>query len=198
MNNLILKNLPIPIITNRLLIRPPAAFDGLNLNEAILESFDELSATMEWARKKPSKEESEIFCREAAANWILRKNSAPDLPLFIFDKITNNFLGATGYHHLRENIPSIEIGYWLRTTACGKGIITEAVFALANYAFNEFKVNRIEIRCDVLNKKSQKIPERLGFVLEATLKNDRINPQTKLLSDTLIYAICKIRDLKQN
>ena len=67
--------------------------------------------------------------------------------------------------------------------------MTEAINAIARYAFLELKSKRIEIRCDIANVRSKKIPERLGFHLEATLKNNRINPQTKVISDTLVYAL---------
>lgn len=39
------------------------------------------------------------------------------------------------------------------------------------------------------NVRSKKILERLGVHLEAMLKNNRINPQTKQISDTLVYAM---------
>jgi len=32
-----------------------------------------------------------------------------------------------------------------------------------DYAFNELNLNRVEMRCGVKNKKSRKIPEKLGF-----------------------------------
>ena len=51
-----------------------------------------------------------------------------------------------------------------------------------------FATEPLEIRCDINNIRSKKIPERLGFELEATLKKNRLNPQTKIPSDTLVYA----------
>lgn len=66
--------------------------------------------------------------------------------------------------------------------------MTEAINALTHYAFIELHVRRIEIRCDILNVRSKKIPERLGYHLEATLKNHRLNKSTNSISDTLIYV----------
>lgn len=184
----ILLDLPVPIITPRLILRPPQMGDGIVVNEAVLESFAVLNEFMPWAREKPSVEESEEFARQAAANWILKNNDEPYLPLFMFDKETNQFVGGTGYHHYDWDVPSIETGYWIRSSCAGKGFMTEAVNAITQYAFKQLGVKRITITCDRDNIRSKKIPERLGFFLEGTLKGSRRKPLTNEISDTLIYS----------
>lgn len=184
----ILLDFPVPIITPRLILRPPQIGDGAIINEAVVESFAILNEFMPWAKEKPPIEESEEFARQAAANWILKNNDEPYLPLFVFDKETNQFIGGTGYHHYDWNIPSIETGYWVRDSCAGKGFMTEAVNAITLYAFKQLGVNRITITCDVDNIRSKKIPERLGFTLEGTLKGNRRKPLTNEISDTLIYS----------
>lgn len=185
----ILLDLPMPIQTERLLIRPPQVGDGSIINKAIIESYDVLKLMMPWAQTIPSVDESEEYARQAAANWILKKDEEPYLPLWIFRQDTMEFIGGTGYHHINWEILAFETGYWLHSQHHNQGFMTEAINAIARYAFLELKSKRIEIRCDIANARSKKIPERLGFHLEATLKNNRINPQTKVISDTLVYAI---------
>lgn len=184
----ILFNLPMPIITPRLILKPPQINDGFIVNEAVLESFDELHQFMPWAKEKPSIEDSEEFVRQAAANWILKNNDEPYLPLFMFDKEINQFVGGTGYHHYNWTVPCIEIGYWIRKSYTGLGLMTEAVNAITQYAFKQLGVRRITITCDVDNIRSKKIPERLGYTLEGILKLNRKKPVTGELSDTLIYS----------
>jgi RimJ/RimL family protein N-acetyltransferase len=184
----ILLDLPVPIITPRLILRPPQIGDGVVVNEAILESFAILNESVLWAKEKPSVEDSEEFVRQAAANWILKNNDEPYLPLFIFNKETKQFVGGTGYHHYDWNVPSIETGYWIRKSCSGKGLMTEAVNAITQYAFKQLGVKRITITCDKDNIRSGKIPERLGFTLEGTLKANRRKPLTNEISDTLIYS----------
>ncbi len=184
----ILLNLPMPIQTERLLIRPPELGDGSIINKAIVESYEVLKLMMPWAQTIPSVDESEEFVRQAAANWILKKNEEPYLNLWIFRRDTMQFIGGTGLHHMNWDIPAFESGYWLHAKHHNQGFATEAINALTKYVFQKLQAMRLEIRCDINNIRSKKIPERLGFELEATLKNNRLNPQTKKPSDTLVYA----------
>jgi ribosomal-protein-serine acetyltransferase len=183
----ILLDLPMPITTPRLILRPPQVGDGMVTNEAILESFEVLSQFMPWAKEKPSAEESEEFVRQAAANWILKNNDEPYLPLFMFDKNTNYFIGGTGYHHFDWAVPCIETGYWIRNSCAGQGFMTEAINAITQYAFKQLGIKRIGVTCDVGNLRSKKIPERLGYQLEAVIKANRVNV-TGEVSDTLVFA----------
>jgi len=183
----ILLDFPVPIITPRLMLKPPQVGDGAVINEAVLESFEELQQFMPWAKEKPSIDDSEEFARQAAANWILKNNVEPYLPLSIFDKKTNRFIGNTGYHHFDWAVPCIEIGYWIRNSYVGQGLMTEAVNAITQYAFKQLGMKRIAITCDANNVRSKKIPERLGYQLESIVKSNRVNISGKI-SDTLVFA----------
>ncbi|CEG57828.1 GNAT family N-acetyltransferase [Legionella fallonii] len=184
----ILINLPMPIITPRLLIRPTQVNDGKAVNAAILESYEELHRFMDWAKTKPSVEDSEEQARLAAANWILKRNEEPWLQLFIYDKTTGEFIGGTGFHHIIWEVPSVETGYWIRSSRAKEGLMTEAINAITQYAFKQLGVKRMAITCDLDNSRSRMIPERLNYTLEATLKSNRKKPITGEISDTLVYA----------
>lgn len=78
--------------------------------------------------------------------------------------------GVAGFHEINKEHRIGSIGYWLTQNHTGKGIVTEVTKELLNIGFNEFKLNKIEIRCAEGNIKSRAIPERLGFTYEATLR----------------------------
>jgi ribosomal-protein-serine acetyltransferase len=79
-------------------------------------------------------------------------------------------VGIIGYHHLEWANRSSCIGYWLDGQVQGKGFMTKACCTLVDYAFDEWKLNRVEIRCAEGNRKSRGIPERLGFRAEGLLR----------------------------
>lgn len=181
-------NLPNWIETPRLLLRPPRIDDANILNSAIIESFDVLNKYMLWAKEKPSLEESlEVVRRESAA-WLLNKKYDAELMLVIFDKNSNDFIAATGFHHIDWGVPCAETGYWIRKKYAGQGYMTEAINAVTRYAFEVLKVKRLAITCDIDNERSKKIPERLGYKFESLMKSNNVKPLTQEVSDTLVYV----------
>jgi len=80
------------------------------------------------------------------------------------------FVGGIGYHYIDRHDRKTEIGYWLASSAQGKGIMTNACKTLVSYAFTEYKLNRVEIHCAPGNRRSRAIPERLGFTQEGVLR----------------------------
>ncbi len=162
----ILVDLPIPIVTPRLTLRPPQPGDGAELNRAIIESFEDLNKWMPWATERPSVDASEENVRRACAKWILRE----DLRISIFDRETGFLAGSTGLHRINWDLPRFEIGYWVRTRFASKGYITESTNALTRYAFQQLGAKRVEIRCDSRNVRSVSVLNRLGFDFEGTLR----------------------------
>ncbi|MCX6134053.1 MAG: GNAT family protein [Ignavibacteriales bacterium] len=82
----------------------------------------------------------------------------------------DQLVGIIGYHHLEWANRSTCIGYWLSEPFQRRGIMTKASRALVEHAFEDWQLNRVEIRCAVGNMKSRAIPERLGFKSEGLLR----------------------------
>jgi RimJ/RimL family protein N-acetyltransferase len=58
---------------------------------------------------------------------------------------------------------AIEIGYWIRDAAAGRGFATEASRALTAVGFGLEGIERIEIHCATDNAASRRVPEKLGY-----------------------------------
>ena len=180
----IMRDFPFEFETKRLTIRGPLPGDGVEMQTAVAESIDELRLWMPWAAKIPTVEESEIRLREKYLDFLARK----DLQLLLFLKGTNTFVGGSGLHRIDWEVPKFEIGYWVRTSFARKGFITEAVTGISNFAFAQLNAKRVEIRCDAKNVRSAAVPQRLGFTLEGTLRNEAVDHNTGELRDTMIFA----------
>ncbi|TWF45293.1 RimJ/RimL family protein N-acetyltransferase [Chitinophaga polysaccharea] len=77
---------------------------------------------------------------------------------------------------------SAEIGYWLGAPFHGKGIMTEAVSLLTEYAFREMNILRIYAGVFAYNEDSQKVLMKSGYHLEAVkvkavIKNDVLHDE---------------------
>jgi len=185
--NPLLIDIPTEFYTERLLIRMPTPGDGKVVYNAIHASISELKPWMLFAQKEQSEHQTEINIRESYIKFLKRE----DLRLLVFLKETGEFIASSGLHRIDWNVPKFEIGYWIDTRYSGKGYMTEAVQGITDFAFNELKARRVEIRCDSQNVKSRKIPERLGFTLEGILKNNSIAVDGNGLRDTCVYAKTK-------
>jgi ribosomal-protein-serine acetyltransferase len=180
----ILLDLPEELRGERVLIRPYRAGDGGPLWEAVAESREHIRPWLPWEDKHTKPDDSEAFVRRSQAQWILRE----DLPMGIWQQETGRYLGGTGLHRIRWEVPSFEIGYWLRASAEGKGYMTETVRLLCALAFDTLEAQRVEIRCDTRNVRSAAIPRRLGFLLEATLHHQGRDTAGELC-DSFIFAM---------
>jgi len=168
----VLLDVPASVETRRLLLRPPQAGDGHAHYEALMESLPALRqflGTLPWVAGEQSVELSEILCRASHASFVARK----DFPFFIFEKATGSFLGGCGLYRLAWDLPKAEVGYWCRTSRTGEGFVTEAVSAMADYAFRHLSAVRVELITDDGNLGSRGVADRCGFELEGVLRNTR-------------------------
>ncbi|MBC7552746.1 MAG: GNAT family N-acetyltransferase [Taibaiella sp.] len=80
-----------------------------------------------------------------------------------------------------------ELGYWLGEAHWGRGITTRAIEEMTAYAFRTFDIARIYARPFGANLASQKVLEKNGFKLEATIPQAIFKNGS--YDDELIYAI---------
>jgi RimJ/RimL family protein N-acetyltransferase len=172
----LLIDVPERIETERLVLRAPRRGDGPMVNAAIAASIGELGPWLPWAGAMPSVDESEATCRRQQGRFILRE----DFVMLIFwreaDGGEGELVGGTGLHRIDWTLRRFEIGYWRKTGCEGRGVVTEAVRAMARMAFDHLDARRVEIRMDDDNVRSWKVAERAGFTLEALMRFDATTP----------------------
>ncbi len=181
--NPILHDFPDAFETERLLIRAPRPGDGAEVNAAIQESLESLRRWMPWAQEGITPEETEANIRQACAAWVQRT----DLRLHLYLRETGAFVGSSGLHRIKWEVPLFEIGYWCRQRYQGQGYITEAVRGITRFGFEVLGANRMEIRCASPNGRSRAVAERAGYTMEAELRNQgRTDGE---LRSTLIFSL---------
>ncbi len=170
--NSILIDIPMPIRTPRLMLRPVQPGDGVHMFAAKQESFAELRKWMPWAKELGTAEDSEITAREAYAKFIRRE----DIMIAGFEQDSGQFVIGTGLHRFNWDLRIFEIGYYVRTSATGKGYASEASNALTRYAFSALSASKVTIGHAAENHASARVIEKLGFEKEAVLRKDAILP----------------------
>jgi RimJ/RimL family protein N-acetyltransferase len=188
MTDPLLLEFPETIETERLLLRPPQRADAQMIYEAVIESQAELERFMSWMTPGNvyTLEEAIRYTRLGAADSIRRQT----VPLSIWRKEDNTFIGNTGLHDIEWEYRRFEIGYWLRTSMSGHGYMTEAVNALTRFCFDVLEATRVEIQCDADNERSAAVALRTGYTQEARLRH-AIRANAGNLSDRLIFGMIR-------
>lgn len=191
----VLIDLPMPILTPRLLLRPAQAGDGPDLNAAIRESHDDLRLWLPFAQRgAPTLEDSEAGCRTDYAKFLLRERIA----LHLYDRESGELVGSAGMYHPNYEFGIFEIGYWVRKSRARRGYVTEAINAVTRYAFAQLGAKRVIITCNASHAASRGVPERLGFPMEGTVRNaDFCSAVEVQCRDDIIYARTSIAGLPE-
>lgn len=168
----------------RVCLRPYAVGDGVAVQEAIEESHDHLRPWMAWTDSRRTVQACEAYVRQALARWLTQE----DVTVGMWECSSKRYVGGAWLYYTDRRVPAMGIGYWARASAQSQGYVTEAVTLLCKLAFTTLAAQRVSIQCNAANTRSAKIARRLGFVHEATLRNDSRNTMGEL-TDTLVFAI---------
>ncbi|WP_431265350.1 GNAT family N-acetyltransferase [Roseateles chitinivorans] len=190
----LLIEVPERLETARLLLLAPRAGLGPTLNRAVLDAQEHLKPWMPWAHETPTVEQSEAVARRMQAQFLQRQHLAYYLHEREPDGRPGRLIGGAGLHTLEWTVRRYELGYWIVPTHVGRGLVAEAVVALARMAFGPLRARRLEIRTDSRNAASRAVAERCGFSLEGLLRDDALNVDGQL-SDTCIYGMITINEL---
>ena len=95
-------------------------------------------------------------------------------------------LGADVFHR------SAEIGYWLGEPFWGRGIATEVLRALTDYAWATFDIIRLEAGVFSWNPASARVLEKAGYTLEARHRKNVTKDGETI--DRLVYALVRSGD----
>ena len=170
-------------IDDKIKLSLPEMHKAEELAAVVQANLKHLQPWMPWA--------VEDYSAESAKEWIQRTLSefAEDGRFNSIIMVDDKPIGTIGFHNLNTAHGSAEIGYWIDKKYEGQGIITRCCRALIDYLFDVRGLNRVQINCNVENKRSRAVPERLGFKLEG------VHRQVELVQgrfgDWAVYAMLK-------
>ncbi|MGD9001766.1 MAG: GNAT family protein [Anaerolineae bacterium] len=170
--------------TRRLSLRCWEPTDAAALKAAIDASLEHLRPWMPWANDQPEDLQTMI---ERLRRWRGKFDLGRDFVYGVFSLDERKVLGGSGLH-TRVGERAREIGYWIHVDHINQGLATEVAAALTKVAFEIDAVLRVEIHCGPRNLRSAAVPEKLGFVHEATLRQ-RVRDAQGEPRDTMIWTL---------
>jgi RimJ/RimL family protein N-acetyltransferase len=132
------------------------------------------------------------YSRDDAAAWI-----AASEPVwrerheysFAIEDDQGALLGGCGLNRIEPFSGTANLGYWVRTSATGRGIATAAVLELCQFAFSVTDLYRLEIIAAVNNLASQRVAEKAGAIREGILRQRSLVAGGR--QNSIIYSVLK-------
>src|SRR5215471_10720576 len=165
-------------------IRPFQLSDTLALYEAVLESADALKSWMPWCHSE--------YRISDTREWIETQIEAFEHgDQYQFAIVSGDFeiMGVCGLNGIQPQNRLANLGYWVRTSACGRGIATKAARLVAQWAFANTDLDRLEIVVAVGNLASLRVAAKVGAVWEGMLRGRlRMNENAH---DAILFSIMR-------
>lgn len=166
-----------PRVTPRMSFRPPVLLEGRYVR---LEPLDPVHlpglveagrAEAIWTYMRTGDHRGPERMRELLLALLAAQEAGTDLPFTVRLRATGEVVGMTRYLNIARADEHVEIGgTWYALPYQRTPVNTEAKLLLLTHAFETEGCHRVEIKTDVLNVRSQRAIERVGFKREGVLR----------------------------
>jgi RimJ/RimL family protein N-acetyltransferase len=176
------------IVTERLILRPPTLKDA----EDIAANADNLDVSRNLALVPYP-----YTVKDAKDFLKLRRKKAKHNPynFGIILKQSGKLIGMIGFTGLDRFGGKADVGYWLGKKYWGQGIASEALKAIAKFAFSRLKFVRLQADVFVQNRASAKLLRKIGFKKEGRKRKSARSKATGKWHNTYLFGLLK-SDLK--
>jgi len=164
-------------------LRPYRVSDIDSVYEAVRESVPELSVWMSWCHLDYSVEETRTWIESQPDKW----EKGTEYNFGISYNTGPLYLGGCGLSVIDRSCGVANLGYWVRTSWTNKGIATAATLLLAQFAFKELRLNRVELTIAVENQASLRVADKAGATREGVLRNRVVKNDTP--SDAVVFSL---------
>ena len=149
-----------------LTLRFPEPADADALHEAVRESIEGLHRWMAWCAMD--------YSLDDAARWIAAQPAAREAGTafeFVVLGDRGRFLGCCGLNEIDRGCRMANLGYWVRSSETGRGIATRAARWVADWAFLNTDLQRLEILVATGNEPSLAVARKAGALCEGVLRS---------------------------
>jgi RimJ/RimL family protein N-acetyltransferase len=169
---------------NGIRIRPYRLDDAQAIWSAARESLPELQLWMPWCHANYSIEESRSWLAVQVPAFHNRTTFE-----FAITSDDGTYLGGCGLNQIDALNQRANLGYWVRSSAAGRGVATAATQLTRDWGFANTDLVRIEVLIAVGNVASRRVAEKSGAVYEGTLRRRLLVHGTR--HDAAMYAFIR-------
>jgi RimJ/RimL family protein N-acetyltransferase len=156
------------LVGDRVSLRPLGRQgDIADLHEAARESINEVGPWLAWCHSEYALEDTATYIEFCRQSW----GDGREYSFAILDGGTKRFLGGIGINLIDWANRRANLGYWVRTSATGRGYASDAARALARWGLEQLGLTRIEIVAAIGNIASQRVAAKAGATPEGVLRS---------------------------
>lgn len=98
--------------------------------------------------------------------------SGEGLPFVVIDKASGEAAGSTRFYAINQAANTVELGYtWYGQRFQGTGLNVHCKWLLLQLAFDEWQVERVELKADARNERSIAAMKKIGCTVEGILRS---------------------------
>jgi len=140
--------------------------DAAPLHEAVRESLAEMTPWMRWCERDFSLADSAEWIHSTDIAW--QQDQAYNFA--IIELASGRLVGSIWLSRLHRKHCLANVGYWVRTSAAGRGIATAAARLLTVFGIERLGLNRLEVLVAVGNRASERVAEKIEAHREGVLR----------------------------
>ena len=170
--------------TERLILRKFEAEDAFDMYKN-WASDSEVTKYLSWQAHNDIK-----MTKQLIGFWINNYKNNNEYQWAIQYKETSEVVGNINLLEVYDKDENCEVGYCLGRKYWSKGIVSEALFKVLEYGFEEVGFQRIAAHVEAENLASWKVMEKCNMVYEGTFRNF-VKNNNGSFSDCRYYSILK-------
>lgn len=140
--------------------------DAPDLWEAVRESMNDLRPWMPWCHPGYAVSEARAWLETQVQAF--ERGASFEFAIVSPD---GRCLGGCGLNQIDETNRRANLGYWVRSSAVGKGVATAAVSRVRDWGFDHLALVRLEIVIASGNCASIRVADKAGAMREGTLRS---------------------------
>jgi RimJ/RimL family protein N-acetyltransferase len=156
---------PEVMIGERVRLRPFCTGDAPAVQEAVAESGADLSRYETWAHAGFTLGDAEEY-----VGWWIGSRESGAAHYFAIEDPAGRLLGACGLSGIDRDHRCAGLGFWVRRSAAGRGVASEAARLVVRFAFEHLGLERVEVMAAVDNGASRRVAEKIGAQPEGVLR----------------------------
>jgi RimJ/RimL family protein N-acetyltransferase len=127
--------------------------------------------------------------RDYIRHALERRREGSALPFAVVERSAGEVVGSTRFATFEPSHRRVEIGWtWIARHAQRTGVNVEAKYLMLRHAFEALRMNRVELKTDVLNARSRAAILGIGATEEGTLRRHMITSRGRV-RDTVYFSI---------